>query len=218
MSENDNQIKMISDTGSGRTFIAIIDDEGYLPFARAVVDKLSARARCVLLISPSVTALTWESLSASLSGVLSNLNIRVASVVGMGAAATLAQNLALNEPKVVRTLAMMDSPSRPHPTWWERVVDRIEEVLPFGLPLRLGARGFNVKSYIHRLRCPVLLIASGKAGQFVRGDLRTSAAKAPTAWSVQLDGSQDQQIEALSSALLEFQDIAAKCPQKNSKQ
>ena len=156
-------IEVLSDKGSGRTFITIVDDESYLPFAKAVVDSLATRARSVLLQSSSVTAASWQELSEGLNETLSKLNVRQASVVGMGAGATLAQNLALIHPKMVRSLAIVDSSSRPHPTRFERIVDWFEERLPFGLPLRLGSTGFNVKAYVHRLRCPLLVIATSRA-------------------------------------------------------
>ena len=210
-------IEVLSDQGSGRTFITIVDDESYLPFARAVVDTLSAKARSVLLMSSAVTATSWEGLSDALNGTLIKLNVRQASVVGMGAGAALAQNLALSQPKTVRSLAIVDSSSRPHPTRWERFVDWVEERLPFGLPLRLGSAGFNVKAYVHRLRCPLLVIATTKASSFIREELRSLAERAPTAWNVELAGSLDRQIADLSDTLLSFQDTPAKCPQKNVK-
>ena len=40
-----HEIKVLSDQGSGRTFITIVDDEAYLPFATAVVEKLASKAR-----------------------------------------------------------------------------------------------------------------------------------------------------------------------------
>jgi len=148
---------------------------------------------------------------------LSKLNVRQASVVGMGAGATLAQNLALIHPKMVRSLAIVDSSSRPHPTRFERIVDWFEERLPFGLPLRLGSTGFNVKAYVHRLRCPLLVIATSRASAFIREELKSLAERAPTAWKVVLSGPIDSQIADLSDALLTFQDTPAKCPQKNVK-
>ena len=135
----------------------------------------------------------------------------------MGAGAALAQNLALSQPKTVRSLAIVDSSSRPHPTRWERFVDWIEERLPFGLPLRLGSSGFNVKAYVHRLRCPLLVIVTSKASLFIREELKSLAERAPTAWNVELAGSLDRQIADLSDTLLSFQDTPAKCPQKNVK-
>jgi pimeloyl-ACP methyl ester carboxylesterase len=208
-------IEVLSDTGSGRTFITIVDDEAYLPFARAVVETLSGKARSVLVMSSSVTASTWEGLSDAFSAALVSLNVRQASVVGMGAGAALAQNLALSHPKTVRSLAIVDSSSRPHPTLWERVVDWVEEHLPFGLPLRLGSSGFNVKAYVHRLRCPLLVISTSRASSFIREELASLAARAPTAWKISLGGSLEAQISELSEALLTFQDTPAKCPQKN---
>ena len=102
-----NGIEILSDKGSGRTFITIVDDEAYLPFAKAVVETLSAKARSVLLMSSSVTVSSWEGLSEALNAILVNLNVRQASIVGMGAGATLAQNLALSHPKTVRSLAIV---------------------------------------------------------------------------------------------------------------
>jgi pimeloyl-ACP methyl ester carboxylesterase len=210
-------IEVLSDKGAGRTFITIVDDEAYLPFARAVVESLSTRARSVLLMSSAVTAASWETLSDALNVTLASLNVRQASVVGMGAGAALAQNLALSHPKTVRSLAIVDSSSRPHPSRWERIVDWVEERLPFGLPLRLGSTGFNVKAYVHRLRCPLLIIATTRASAFIREELKSLAERAPTAWKVVLSGPVDSQIADLSEALLTFQDTPAKCPQKNVK-
>lgn len=212
-----SSITVLSDCGSGRTFITIVDDESYLPFAQAVVEKLSQKARSVLLMSSAVTASSWEALSEAFGATLTDLNVRQASVIGMGAGAALAQNLALTNPKAVRSLAIVDSSSRPHPTLWERAVDWLEERLPFGLPLRLGSHGFNVKAYVHRLRCPLLVIATSRASAFIREELASIASRAPTAWRVLLSGPLDSQIAELSDTLLDFQDTPAKCPQKNVK-
>jgi hypothetical protein len=210
-------ITVLSDSGTGRTFITIVDDESYLPFAQAVVEKLSQKARSVLLMSSAVTASSWQTLSEAFGATITDLNVRQASVIGMGAGAALAQNLALNNPKAVRSLAIVDAASRPHPTLWERAIDWLEERLPFGLPLRLGSHGFNVKAYVHRLRCPLLVIATSRASGFIREELKSIALRAPTAWRVLLSGTLDSQIAELSDTLLDFQDTPAKCPQKNVK-
>jgi hypothetical protein len=212
-----SDIQILSDIGSGRTFITILDEQSYLPFAKAVAEKLSARARSVLLMSSAVNVSSWEELSHIFSEKLSELGIRQASLVGMGAGATLVQNVALNQPKMVRSLAIVDSSSSPHPTRWDRCIDWLEEHLPFGLPLRLGTKGFNVKAYLHRLRCPVLVIATSKASAFIHEEVRSMALRAPTAWRVFLGGTEEQQIAELSDTLLSFQDTPAKCPQKNQK-
>ena len=213
-----DRIEVAADVGSGRTFVTIIDDQRYLPFAKAVVEQLGTRARSILLVSQAVSAESWSALSQAFADTLTSLNVRQVSLVGMGAGVTLAQNLALSNPKAVRILAIVDASSRPHPSTWERVVDWLEEHLPFGLPLRLGSQGFNVKAYLHRLRCPLLAITSASASQFIRDEMKTLAARAPTAWAIELRGSDEEQLSELTSALLAFQDTPAKCPQKNMKE
>ncbi len=210
-------VSALSDEGTGRVFVTIVDDIGYLPLAQALVARLKERARAVLVGSAPITNDTWESLSESLAELMAQLGMRQASVIGFGAGATLAQNLALDQPKLVRTLAVIDSSTRPHPSRWERFIDRIEERLPFGLPLRLGTKGFNIKSYVHRLRCPLLVVGTRKASSFIKGELKSLASLAPTAWEVVIaDESPEREAESLTSTILAFQDVPAKCPQKRS--
>ncbi len=209
-------IEVISDIGQGRVFIIIVDDLNYIALAHEIALQLSQRARVVTLLSAAVTATSWEPLSEILSELVVKLAIRQASLVGLGAGATLAQNLVLVNPKLVRTLAVIDSSSRPHPSRWERLVDRIEGKLPFGLPLRLGLQGFNVKSYLHRLRCPLLVIGTQRASSFILSELQSLASLAPTAWQVTVSDKDSQtEAAALTATILAFQDTPAKCPQKN---
>lgn len=212
-----NSISVLSDGGSGRAFLTVIDDSEYLPFASAIAEKLALKARSILLLSSSVTTHSWSQLSQRLIDVMAELGVRQCSLVAMGAGATLVQNVALNQPKLVRSLAIVDASSRPHPTLFERAIDWLEERLPFGLPLRLGSHGFNVKAYLHRLRCPVLLIATKRSSKFVREEVVSMALRAPTAWHVELTGSDGAEINELSNTLLAFQDLPAKCPQKNNR-
>jgi pimeloyl-ACP methyl ester carboxylesterase len=137
----------------------------------------------------------------------------------MGAGASLAQNVALTEPKTVRSMAVVDAASRPHPSRWERVIDAIEARLPFGLPLRLGSGGFNVRSYLHRFRCPLLVVCTRRAGAFIREELRQLSILAPTAWQVDLAGvAAHEEAKAFTDTILAFQETPAKCPQKNTKE
>ena len=67
------------------------------------------------------------------------------------------------------------------------------------------------------MRCPVLVIATGRASSFIREEIKSLALRAPTAWSVMLSGPVERQIAELSETLINFQDTPAKCPQKNAK-
>jgi pimeloyl-ACP methyl ester carboxylesterase len=211
-------VSVVSDNGAGRTYVVIVDDTQYLPLAQAVAERLSQRARSVVIASAAVTNLSWSTLSVDLARTLSEVGVRQASLIGCGAGATLAQNVALEQPRFVRSLVVVDASARPHPSLWERIIDRIEERLPFGLPLRLGSGGFNVKAYLHRFRCPLLVVSTHRASSFTRGELQSLSRMAPTAWLVDLaDLSGVSETERLAETVELFQDTPVKCPQKNLK-
>jgi pimeloyl-ACP methyl ester carboxylesterase len=164
----------------------------------------------------SVTADSWRALAERFEALLSENKVRQASFVGVAAGATIVQDLALAAPKLVRTLVIIDASLRPHPTRFERFLDRVEASLPFGLPLRLGSQGFNVRAYAHRLRCPMLLVSTSRASRFVSNELHALGSVAPTAWYVDLRISDaTSEAKELASYVLAFQDTPAKCPQKN---
>jgi pimeloyl-ACP methyl ester carboxylesterase len=208
--------QVLSDLGSGRSFIIVVDDNGYLDLARAIAAAISSRARAVIIQSQPITAVSWGSCAASFGELLTSLGVRQASFIGLSAGATLVQNLALENPRIVRTLVIVDASLRPHPSRAERVLDAIERRFPFGLPLRLGSTGFNVRAFAHRLRCPMLLVSTCKASHFVANELKRLGAVAPTAWYVSLGAvSGVSEAQELCELVLSFQDTAAKCPQKN---
>lgn len=205
-----------SDQGSGRSFVIVTDDVSYAGLVKAIAAVISQRARAIVIRSEPILAENWRALAEDFERTLVSLGIRQASFIGIAAGATLAQNLALEVPKVVRTLAIVDASLRPHPSRVERALDTLEEKLPFGLPLRLGSAGFNVRAFAHRLRCPMLLVGTHKASRFVREELKALGSVAPTAWFVDLTAVSDQEQAAeLCDVILAFQDTPAKCPQKN---
>jgi pimeloyl-ACP methyl ester carboxylesterase len=209
-------LKVIADHGSGRSFITVIDGCDYRALGSAVTERISQRARSILIEAPSITVDNWRELARSLEVLLASLGIRQASFVGLGSGAALVENLALENPKVVRSLVVVDSALQAHPTLWQRFVDSIERNLPFGLPLRLGSRGFNVRAYAHRLRCPLLAVETRRASSFIRSELESLGMLAPTAWTVALAASEgDEEISELGDLVWAFQDAPAKCPQKN---
>jgi pimeloyl-ACP methyl ester carboxylesterase len=209
-------VTVLADEGSGRAFVTVVDDAQYLPLAHAVVSALRERARTILVQSRAIEPDSWRETAAAFESVLASLQIRQASFVGLAAGATLVQNVALERPKVVRSLVIVDASLRPHPSVLERFLDGIEARLPFGLPLRLGSKGFNVRAFAHRLRCPMLLVSTARASLFVSREMQTLGSVAPTAWHVRLS-SRHESAEAheLAELLFAFQDTPAKCPQKN---
>lgn len=213
-------MQVISDAGSGRSFVVVFDDPAYSDFAKAIAAAIADRARAVVVQSDRITGDSWRDLSSALANLLVELRIKQGSFVGLAAGAALVQNLALENPKLVRTLVIVDASLRAHPSKFERVLDSVESRLPFGLPLRLGSKSFNIRAYAHRLRCPMLLVSTERASGFVTRELRDLGLVAPTAWYVALSDSDAQGSEAseLADLVLTFHDTPAKCPQKNLKE
>lgn len=209
-------ITVVSDHGAGRTFVVVFDDVTYLPLVHAIGAALARNARAVILQSSAVAGESWRALAERFQELLAELKIRQASFVGVAAGATLVQNLALDTPKIVRTLIVIDASLRPHPKRFERFLDAVEAKLPFGLPLRLGSTSFNVRAFAHRLRCPALLVSTQRASRFITRELRSLGEVAPTAWYVQLQSQPGaEETSELAQYVLAFQDTPAKCPQKN---
>jgi pimeloyl-ACP methyl ester carboxylesterase len=210
------EVKVVSDQGSGRAFVVVFDDPAYLSLVLSIGDAIAKSARAVILQSAPVTGESWRGLADTLGAQLTELKVRQASFVGVAAGATLVQDLTLTNPKIVRTLVIIDASLRPHPSRFERALDAIEARLPFGLPLRLGSKSFNVRAFAHRLRCPMLLVSTRRASAFVCRELHALGEVAPTAWHVEVEseGFSAESAE-LADYVLAFQDTPAKCPQKN---
>lgn len=209
-------VKVISDNGSGRGFVVVFDDPSYLSLVESIASAISLTARAIVLQTTSVNHDSWRELSRVFQDTLGDLKVRQASFVGVAAGAALVQDLTLTNPKIVRTLVVVDASLRPHPSRFERLLDALEARLPFGLPLRLGSKSFNVRAFAHRLRCPMLLVSTRRASSFICRELQALGDVAPTAWNVSVgaDAPNDESRE-LADYVLAFQDTPAKCPQKN---
>jgi pimeloyl-ACP methyl ester carboxylesterase len=215
-SDKNPGIRVIADKGTGRSFVTVIDDPRYAELAQHICLAISNRGRAIVILTEAIAPENWRELSQAFDLTLQSLQLRQASFVGIAAGATLVQNIALENPKLVRSLVIVDASLRPHPSLLERVLDELESRLPFGLPLRLGSKGFNVRAFAHRLRCPMLLVSTQRASIFVTRELQSLGSVAPTAWHVRLNAANEEaEANELCELLLAFQDTPAKCPQKN---
>jgi len=210
------EVKTVSDLGSGRTFVVVFDDPAYLSLVQAIGAALVDSARVVIMQTSTISADSWREVAELFDANLAELKVRQASFVGVAAGAAVVQNVALSNPKLVRTLTVIDASLRPHPSRFERMLDALEAKLPFGLPLRLGSKSFNIRAFAHRLRCPMLLVSTKRASSFVVRELHTLGMVAPTAWYVQVRAERaEEEAQELAGYVNSFQDTPAKCPQKN---
>ncbi|MBN8549251.1 MAG: hypothetical protein J0M12_08060 [Deltaproteobacteria bacterium] len=206
-------IQTISDTGKGRPFVILHEDSAYELSCVRIAAALGERTRTILLRSPRISDTNWRELTELLQSKLKELSIRQASFVGFGAAGALVQNLCLADLKMVRTVAFVDAASRAHASFFSRCVERVERSLPLGLPLRRRAQGFDSKPYLQRIRCPALVITTPLADAYIRAQAEVLEMKLPTSWRLEVSGTED--VSELSRYILEFQEVPARCPQKN---
>ncbi len=204
-------LNVIRDVGKGRSFVILLEKGTSHTIAESLVTKLSSRARVVLMECDAVDATNWKNLSATLIALLPGLSIRQSSFLSFGAACSVILAMALNDLKIVRTLIFVDGENRPHPSLWQRAVDRIERALPLGLPMRSGIEGFDAKPLLQRLRCPSLIVTSPGASAHSRSEATTFSVGLPTAFEYKL--SSNDYAEELSDLVVSFQDVPAKCPQ-----
>jgi len=103
-------VHILSDVGTGRSFVTLVDDDRYSALITSVSARISQKARSVVLKTPPVLVDNWRAIAKDMTDRLAALGIRQASFVGVGSCAALAEDLALSAPKSVRSLIVIDSP------------------------------------------------------------------------------------------------------------
>ncbi len=160
------------------------------------------------------------SYATKLLAELGVLRLKRITLVASEDGANVAQALCLLDPKLFRRAVLIDPRSRVHPTFMEQFIDKVESYLPVGLPFRASGRGFNSRPFLHRIRCPILVLISKTASLFSQSESEYIAKKIPNCYLVKLetavsisDGSSfaDEILKLLS----EFQETSPKRPQKN---
>jgi len=206
-------VKLVCDQGQGRAYVLLHEAGGFDHWVQPITSALTKSARVLHFEIDSVADDNWEELTQEFLDVLQVQRIRQASFLGFGAAATVLLALSQRELKLLRSLIMVDASTRPHPPLHVRIMDRIESRLPLGLPLRWACKGFDAKPFLQRVRCPVLIVSSAGSSSYMQTEAKRMGKSMPTAWTAQL--SEHEPAQELSVLVREFQDIPAKCPQKN---
>lgn len=147
--------------------------------------------------------------------------VKWATVLGIGAGATVAQSLSIFWPRIVRRLVILDATTRLKPGIGTRIIDKLERFLPLGLPLRQLSINFDSRPFLHRVRCPTLLLLSPDASQYLYAQARYLSAKIPNSWLVRLSqhhhASELELSTELQGYISEFMDVQVKRPQKAQK-
>jgi len=160
------------------------------------------------------------SFATRLVSELEKLGLRRITIIAKEDGANVAQALCLIDPKLFRRAVLIDPRSRVHPTFSEQVIDKIESYLPVGLPFRASSKGFNSRPFLHRIRCPILVLISKVASLFSQSESEYIGRKIPNCYIQRLDSSnifssESGFSEEILKLLSEFQETSAKRPQKN---
>ncbi|MCO6430398.1 MAG: alpha/beta hydrolase [Deltaproteobacteria bacterium] len=211
-------ITVLKKGGKGRSFVILHEQNRYFEFSNALFETLTSpdsvsQSKALLLSTEPITNSNWLVLSNSFRELINSEGLRQASFISFGAASSITLHLALQELKLVRSLILVDSATRPHPTLFSRIIDKLESFLPLGLPLRSLSKGFDAKSFLQRVRCPVLVVNSAACGAYLRAQAQVFHKELPTGWLYQIAGNDD--VRELTSMVLDFQKVPAKAPQKN---
>ncbi|MCB0310717.1 MAG: hypothetical protein KDD42_05755 [Bdellovibrionales bacterium] len=207
-------LEVLKETGVGRTFVVLFDRETYRPYAERLHLSLSERVRCFLLFSKRVDNYSWSTISSNIVELLRDKQIRQVSFVVFESAGLIALDLALNQIKLVRSIVFVDPSFRSDSSYINRHLSWLEDLLPMGLPFRSKIEGFDAKPFLQRVRCPSLVVKSGLGGSYSQQQGDLLANHLPVSWKYSLTG-EDDEISALCDVVGRFQEVPAKCPQKN---
>lgn len=203
---------IVSDIGNGQTLLILSEGAGYAAYVNELAQSWSERGRCLAFQAPPISLANWGNLDRGLAQLLGERGVRQATCVSFGHAGALLQQLLLSQLKLVRRAVFVDALTSPHPSRWYRFLDWLESRLPMGLPFRMKGALFNSTPFLQRMRCPVLVVTTPAADAYTRSQAVRMNAGLPTSWAVDLPAKDAPQ--ALVATFLEFQEVAAKCPQK----
>lgn len=206
-------VKTIADSGTGRSFCFLAESGKALNLAKKILESSDSENRKIIMELPPIKDNNWKEISAAIIAELGSLKIRQTSLVGISSAGAIAQNLVLNQPKLVRTLVLVDSASRAHPSKFSIFIDWLESHLPLGLPLRKRVLGFDSKPYLQRLRCPTLVATTAAADEHIRQESKNILNRAPSAWEANIPSASPE--KELAELIKNLENVPAKCPQKN---
>ncbi len=206
-----SSVKILSDEGKGRTFLVLIEKDSELQVEmKKLTETLQEKSRIVLCEVDKVSSENWDRVCSDLDKAKTEVKLRHYSIVGFEGAGNLAQNLYLANANSVRSMILVNSSSRPAPSNFDKIMQKIEKTLPMGLPFRKRSAEFDSKSYLQRMRCPVLVACTAKASEYVNKQYDILLDGLPTSWGVKINKNLDE----FSSIVKDFESVPAKCPQR----
>jgi hypothetical protein len=211
MTQNNPQhaLEAISDEGQGRVTLAVCENNALqLSFFHGL--RPAKGTRLIKIVIPEVEDANWRAIAAQFRNFHKERSLKHLSYVAFGGATTIVQYEALTNLRNIRTIVLVDATMRPHPSLFLRIVDKIEEKLPLGLPLRFNSDAFDSKPFLQRIRCPILVVTTRHASQYELEQAKQFLSVLPVAWGATLKAESGE----LNDLLMQFSAVQAKSPQR----
>ncbi len=206
-------LTIVEDKGSGQPLVILFEREKGTELPFYLLDNPVDDSRIILVSLPEIDELGCNALTENLLTFLDQQSIRQASLIGFGEAGAVVQNFAIAHQKRVRRILLVDSPTRPHVRWIEKVLNKIEKALPLGLPFRATGAAFDARAFLQRIRCPSMVVITEAASEHVKAEAKILSDSMATAWFKKLTLHKEK--EEFVSIIKEFYSVPAKRPQKN---
>ncbi len=173
----------------------------------------------IVLNSPLPSTEDLEEFSEALVKGIKDLGVKRATIIGVRGGGVIAQAITLADRKLCRRLVLINPSTRLEPGFFQSVIDFVERVLPFGLPLRLSRGEFDSRSYAHRIDCPALVLTCSDSTSYEKRQAKQFQYALPNVWNIrcesQLYGKGKDLSGAICDLVEEFMNIPPRRPQKN---
>lgn len=200
-------------SGSGASAIVLSEHDLWSRDFESV-SKLLEKSHTVRQIKlMPVSSQNWRDVSDQLIDIVEQNKIRASYVVAFGESASIALHVALLKGKLIRRLVLVNPRFRPDPNKLTQLIDKIESILPLGLPFRVKGDQFDARPFLQRIRFPVLVIDTKSVSREEK-ESELINQSLPTSWYLKTESLESQEVK---DALLEFEDVPAKRPQKKRK-
>lgn len=172
----------------------------------------------LVLVSALPDGKVVESFAQKALESISQLGVKRATLVGIGAGGALAQAMTIGNRKLCRRLVLVDASCRLRPSKAQLIFDKLESLLPFGLPFRADSGDFDSRPYLHRIDCPTLVVTGEGSSRFQLRQAKFFVSRLPNSWYLRLEGlifeSSGRLSPKLSSTIENFYQMPTKRPQK----
>jgi len=196
----------VSTTSGGRSGITppSFEATAIYQWCEAIVAGCSKFARVLeICVVPPQSGLEWEQTDAQLESALADRGLRHCPIIGIGESALIVHHFAVFRPKICQSIILIDPVFQLAVTRFTRLINWVEQILPLGLPLRVGTDSFISAPFLHRIRCPTLVINSGKEGVEQEEAISSMTRRIPNGWFRRLgrEAPEADLIESISSFL-----------------